>query len=64
MHMHVTRLELTRTGLQALEPRVIDVSVTGTSAILEPSTAGSATTVSAGFLERATLRTRQFRHNR
>jgi len=38
----------------ALEPPVISVSVAGTSTILIPSTARSATTGSAGFLERAT----------
>ena len=48
-------LELTFAGLHALRPTVINVSVAGTSAVLVPSTAGSATTGSAGFLEGAAL---------
>ena len=46
---------LTFAGLHALKPPVIDVSVAGTSAVLKPSTARSATTDSAGFLEGAAL---------
>ena len=46
---------LTVTGLRALKPTVLDVSVISTSTVIEPSTARSATTGSAGFLERAAL---------
>ena len=56
---HVLSLELTFAGLDALKPFVTSVSVVGTAAILIPSTARSATTDSAGFLERAALWTRQ-----
>ena len=40
-------------SLQTLKPPVIYVSVAGTSAVLKPSTARSATTAPARFLERA-----------
>ena len=53
--MDVISLELTCAGLHAVKPPVINVSVAGTSAVLKPSTARSAATDSAGFLERATL---------
>ena len=46
---------LTCAGLHALRPFVINFSVARSSTILEPSTTGSATTYSAGFLERAAL---------
>ena len=46
---------LTFTGLQAFKPPVLHISVAGSSAVLVPSTAGSATTDSTGFLERAAL---------
>ena len=59
----IISLELTFAGLQALRPPVISVSVAGTSAFLEPSTARSATTVSAGFLECAALRARHHSSN-
>ena len=49
---------LTVAGLHALNPTVIQFFVCSTSAVLEPSAAGSATTDSAGFGERATPRTR------
>jgi len=42
-------------GLHAFRPPVINISVAESSAVLEPSTPRSATTDSAGFLERATL---------
>ena len=42
-------------GLHALNPPVLHVSVPSSSAVLEPSTARSATTDSPGFLERAAL---------
>ena len=48
-------LELTVAGRNALEPLVVNIFVAGTPAVLKPSTARGATTLSAGFLERATL---------
>ena len=58
MCLHGVRLELTCTGLDALRPCVIRISVGRTSTVLEPRTPGSATTDPAGFLEGATLGTR------
>ena len=55
MHLHAIGLELTFAGLHAFRPPVINISVADSSAVLEPSTARSATTDSAGFLEDATL---------
>ena len=55
MQLHVIGLELTFTGLRAFRPLVIDTFAAKSSAVLEPSTARSATTDSAGFLERAAL---------
>ena len=55
MHLHVIGLALTFAGFNALKPPVVSVSVASTSAILIPSTTRSATTDSAGFLERAAL---------
>ena len=55
-YLHVVNIELTFAGFHSLKPRVISVSVAGTSAVLEPSTARSATTDSAGLLEFAALR--------
>ena len=55
MHVHAIALELTFAGLRTLKPAVISVSVDGTSTVLKPSTARSATTDSAGFPERAAL---------
>ena len=49
---------LTLAGLDALKPPVIYVFVCSTSAVLIPTTARSATTDSARFLERATLEAR------
>ena len=46
-------LELTFAGRHTLKPLVINVLVVGTSALLKPSAARSATTISAGFLESA-----------
>ena len=46
---------LTFAGCESLEPPVISVSVAGTSTMLIPTTARSATAGSAGFLERTTL---------
>ena len=48
-------LGLTFADFDALKPFVLHVFVTGPSTLLKPSTAGSAATDSAGFLERATL---------
>ena len=53
-----SNIELTFAGLHAIRPPVINVSVAATSTVLKPSTAGSATTDSAGFLERTALWTR------
>ena len=58
MYLHAINLELTFASLDALRPLVINVPVADASAILIPSTTRSATTVSAGFLEHATPRTR------
>ena len=46
-------LELTFAGRYSLKPLVVNKFVVGTSTVLKPSTAGSATTGSARFLERA-----------
>ena len=54
--MSVFRVELlTFASLDALKPVVINISLADTSTVLIPSTARSATTDSAGFLERAAL---------
>ena len=55
--LHSPGRELTFASIDALDPRVINVSVAGTTAVLEPSTAGSATTEFAGFLRGAALGT-------
>ena len=60
MHVHAIALELTFAGLHALKPAVISVSAAGPSAVLEPSTARSATTDSAGLRELPALWTRYF----
>ena len=52
LYLHAISLELTFASFDALNPPVINVPVVDTSAILEPGTARSATTDSAGFLER------------
>ena len=51
IYLHAVRLELTFASLHALKPAVTNVSVARTSAVFKPSTARSATAVSAGFLE-------------
>ena len=58
--MHLTRHghERTCAGLDALGPCVIKLRVAGISALFDPSTAGSATTAFAGFLDCAALGTR------
>ena len=49
--------ELTFTGLNPLDPSMIEVCVTGISTVLEPSTAASATAAFTGFLDSAALGT-------
>ena len=51
-------IKLTLAGSHALEPLVINIVVAGTSAILKPSPARSATTLSARFRKRAASGTR------
>ena len=58
MYRHAVNIELTFAGLHALKPPAINSCVAGTSAVLIPSTARSATTDSAGFLKHAALFTR------
>ena len=55
MNLHAILLGLTFTGFYAFNPSVLRISIAGASTVLVPSTAGSATTDSAGFLERAAL---------
>ena len=55
MYLYAVSLELTFAGRHALKPLVINIVVEGTSTVLKPSTTRSATTLSAGFLERATF---------
>ena len=45
--------ELTFAGRHAVNPLVINIFVSDTSAVLKPSTTRSTTTFSTGFLERA-----------
>ena len=54
-YLYGLSLGLTFAGARALKPAVISVFVADGSAVLIPSTARSATTDSAGFLEHATL---------
>ena len=56
--MSLIGLELTFTGLHAFGPPMINILVDNSSAVFEPSTARSAATDSAGFLECATLSAR------
>ena len=55
--------ELTFAGLHALNPPVLHFSVPGSSAVLKPGTARSATTDSTGFVECAALRTCHYINN-
>ena len=55
MCLYAVSLGLTFAGGHSLRPPVINVPVAGTSAVLKPSTAWSATAVSAGFLECAAI---------
>ena len=55
MHVQDVSCKLTYTGLDALRPSVISISVAGTSTALVPGTTRSATTDLAGFLEGAAL---------
>ena len=54
---YVVSLELTFAGCHSLKPHVSNIFAVYTSAVLKPSTARSATTVSAGFRERAAFGT-------
>ena len=56
--------KLTFAGLYPLDPCMIEVCVAGISAVLEPSTAISATTEFAGFLDAAALGARGPNHLR
>ena len=49
-----SKIEPTFAGLHTLRPHVISLPVAGSSTVLKPSTARSATTDSAGFLELTT----------
>ena len=53
-YLHGVILGLTFAGLEPLKPPVISVPVVSATTVLIPSTIRSATTDSAGFLERAT----------
>ena len=56
MYLYVIiRLTLTFAGLHTLSPSMINIPVAGTATVLKPRTSRTATTGSAGFLERATL---------
>ena len=55
MYVYASSVQFTFAGLHAFRPTVMEFFVANSSTILEPSTAGSATTDYAGFLERATL---------
>ena len=56
-------LALTVAGRHALRPHVMYIVVTGTSAVLKPSTARSAAAVPTGFRERAAPSTRNRVHD-
>ena len=53
IHVHASSLGLTFTSAHALKPRVIKVSITSASTVLEPSTGRGATTAFARFWENA-----------
>ena len=53
--MYTLNLKRTFAGLDTLRPSVAEVLVAGSSTVLIPSTARSATTDSAGFRKRAAL---------
>ena len=55
IYLYDVSFGLTFAGIKTLRPHVTGVFVASISAILIPSTTRSATTDSAGFLERATL---------
>ena len=55
MYLHASFVLTLAAGFHALEPPVINVFVASPSAVIEPSTARSATTDSARFPERAAL---------
>ena len=64
LYLSYAVIELTFAGRHTLKPLVVNIFVAGTSAVLKPTTARSATTVSAGFLERAASRARHRFSNR
>ena len=64
LYVHTINLKLTFASPDALKPPVTNVPVVNTSTILKPSTARSATTLSAGFRERATFGARRRFHDR
>ena len=55
IYPHALNLELTLTGLHALNPLVVHLAVAGTPAVLEPGTTRSATACYPGSLEHAAL---------
>ena len=57
-------LDLTFAGVYALDPPMASIVVAKIAAVLEPSTARSATTDSAGFSKNATFRTLKGFHDR
>ena len=66
---HATRCRLVSTpptcaGLETLGPGVIRLCVSDISAVPEPSATASATAAFAGFLDSATLGTRESDHRR
>ena len=58
IYQHAINLELTFTGLRALNPLVIHLPIAGTPAVLKPGTTRSATACYTGSLENAALRAR------
>ena len=61
MGMHSARRKLTFAGMQAFDPRVLNVCVAATSTHLKPSATGSATTESTRFLKSPALGARHWR---
>ena len=61
---HVISLGLTCAGRHALKPLVVNIFIAGTSTVLKPSTARSATAIFTRFRERAAFGTRhRFGHS-
>ena len=63
MGVHSISHKLTFAGMQAFDPRVLDVCVAATATHFKPSTTASATTDSTGLLEGAALGTRHWQRN-